>query len=160
MSASTEAGAAEYNNAYAAHIAAATLQLSDIRLIGTNNKINNLAAALKAAKEDKVRLLREVERKSKAAGDATIEFYATIAKLTRYDQENPLLSPIYHTTTPPASLQPGERPLTPTRDQYADDAAGDYDETAQDSQPESPVIGASRPLRDTRPMLLWRRDNK
>jgi hypothetical protein len=78
--------ATEYSGAYAAHIEAAnSLQRSHVRLIGTNDKINYLAAALKAAKEDKVRLLREVERKRKAAGDATVAFYATVAKSTRYE---------------------------------------------------------------------------
>jgi hypothetical protein len=80
--------ATEYNEGYAAHMEATnSLQRLHIRLIGTNDKINDLAAALKAAKEDKVRLLREVERKRKAAGDATVAFYATVAKSTRYDRE-------------------------------------------------------------------------
>ncbi len=149
------APAAEYNDAYAAHIEAAnSLQRSHVRLIGTNDKINDLAAALKAAKEDKVRLLREVERKRKAAGDATVAFYATVAKSTRYDRENPLPSPIYHATSPPPSPQSPTLPHQP----LAGDASDD--DTVPDSQPESPVIGAQRPLHDTRPMLLWGRENK
>ena len=149
------APAAEYSEAYAAHIEAAnSLQRSHIRLIGTNDKINDLAAALKAAKEDKVRLLREVERKRKAAGDATVAFYATVAKSTRYDRENPLPSPIYHATSPPPSPQSPTLPHQP----LAGDASDD--ETVPDSMPDSPVIGAQRPLHDTRPMLLWGRENK
>ncbi len=121
-----------------------------------NDKINYLAAALKAAKEDKVRLLREVERKRKAAGDATVAFYATVAKSTHYDQENPLPSPVYHATSPPPS------PQSPPLPRQAGPLAGDAsdDDTVPDSQPDSPVIGAQRPLRDTRPMLLWGSDNK
>jgi hypothetical protein len=114
MSAPHAPGSAEYNDAYAAHIEAAnSLQRSHVRLIGTNDKINDLAAALKAAKEDKVRLLREVERKRKAAGDATVAFYATVAKSTRYDRENPLPSPVYHATSPPPSPQSPPPPHWP-----------------------------------------------
>ena len=149
------APATEYSDAYAAHIEAAnSLQRSHIRLIGTNDKINDLAAALKAAKEDKVRLLREVERKRKAAGDATVAFYATVAKSTRYDRENPLPSPIYHAMSPPPSPQSPTLPHQP----LAGDASDD--DTVPDSQPDSPVIGAQRPLHDTRPMLLWGRDKQ
>ncbi len=153
------APAAEYSDAYAAHIEAAnSLQRSHIRLIGTNDKINDLAAALKAAKEEKVRLLREVERKRKAAGDANVAFYATVAKSTRYDKENPLPSPVYYATSPPPSPQSPTLPHQPLAGHLAGDASDD--ETVPESPAESPVIGAQRPLRDTRPMLLWGRDNK
>ena len=136
------------NDAWTSHILSAhSLHRSHLRLMDANNRIINLTAELKAAKEDRVKLLRQVEKKRKLATDADEAFYASVAQSTRYE----LPSPVYHAVTPPPSPpSPGvyERPLTPTH--------CPAEEVAADSLPSSPV---PRPLKSTPAKLLWGADS-
>ena len=138
---------ADATDAWASHIASAhPLHRSHLRLVAANNKILDLTAAPKAAKEDKVKLLRQVEKKRKLATDADEAFYASVAQSTRYE----LPSPVYHAVTPPPSPpSPGVYPLTPTH--------CPAEEVAADSLPSSPII--PRPLKSRPASLLWGADS-